>query len=94
VRNKGHLEGSIAEGYISEECLTFCSRFFNIDTKLNRVDRHASTAMTEPPAGLSIFNEIDYKRRGQNLHVFDGYEIQKMKQYILSNYDEVNYLVE
>ena len=28
VRNKACPEGSIAEGYISEECLTFCSRFF------------------------------------------------------------------
>ena len=28
VKNKARPEGSIAEGYISEECLTFCSRFF------------------------------------------------------------------
>jgi hypothetical protein len=27
VRNKAHPEGSIAEGYILEECMTFCSRF-------------------------------------------------------------------
>ena len=28
VKNKARPEGSIAEGYISEECHTFCSRFF------------------------------------------------------------------
>ena len=28
VKNKACPEGSIAEGYISEECLTFCSHFF------------------------------------------------------------------
>jgi hypothetical protein len=27
ARNKAHPEGSIAEGYILEECMTFCSHF-------------------------------------------------------------------
>ena len=63
VRNKAHPEGSIAEAYIAEECLTFCSRVLDVDTKLNRVDRHESTAVNEPPSGLSIFGEMDYKRR-------------------------------
>jgi hypothetical protein len=37
VRNKACPEGSIAEGYISEECLTFCSRFFEVvSPKLDR----------------------------------------------------------
>jgi hypothetical protein len=30
---QGSPEGSIAEGYILEECLTFCSRFLDVDTK-------------------------------------------------------------
>jgi len=50
VRNKAHLEGSIAK-----ECLTFCSRFLDVDTKLNHVDRHESTIVNEPPSGLSVF---------------------------------------
>ena len=53
VRNKAHPEGSIAEGYIAEECLTFCSRFLDVDTKLNYVDRHESTTVKEPPAVFS-----------------------------------------
>ena len=57
-------EGSIAEGYIREECLTFCSKFLDVDTKLNRVDRHESIVVNEPPSSLSIFAEMDYKRRG------------------------------
>ena len=63
MRNKVHPEGSIAEAYIAEECLTFCSRFLDVDTKLNRADRHESTAVNEPLSGLSIFGEMDYKRR-------------------------------
>ena len=45
VRNKVHLEGSIAEGYIVEECLTFCSRFLNVDTKTNRPEHHENMAV-------------------------------------------------
>ncbi|KAK1379855.1 hypothetical protein POM88_026599 [Heracleum sosnowskyi] len=31
VRNRSKPEGSIAEGYLAEECLTFCSRFLSGD---------------------------------------------------------------
>jgi hypothetical protein len=55
VRNKAHPKGSIAEGYILEECLTFCSRFLDVDTKDNRVDRDETVTVNEPPSGLSIF---------------------------------------
>ena len=40
VRNKAQPEGSIAEGYIAEECLTFCSRYLNdIETRFNHLRR-------------------------------------------------------
>ncbi|XP_074359670.1 uncharacterized protein LOC141699719 [Apium graveolens] len=31
VRNRSRPEGSIAEGYLAEECVTFCSRFLDVD---------------------------------------------------------------
>lgn len=31
VRNRSRPEGSIAEGYLAEECVTFCSRFLSVD---------------------------------------------------------------
>ena len=41
MRNRCHPEGSIAEGYLAEECLTFCSRYLNdVETKLNRRPRN------------------------------------------------------
>lgn len=41
VRNKAQPEGSIAEGYIADECLTFCSRYLNnIETVFNRPQRN------------------------------------------------------
>jgi hypothetical protein len=37
VRQKGRPEGSIAEGYLMQEILTFCSRYLDdIETKWNR----------------------------------------------------------
>ena len=36
VKNRAQPEGSIAEGYLVEECLTFCSRYLaGIETRFN-----------------------------------------------------------
>nr|GEW75054.1 hypothetical protein [Tanacetum cinerariifolium] len=41
VRNKSKPEGSIAEGYVAEEALTFSSHYFwDVTTKFNRPDRN------------------------------------------------------
>lgn len=41
VRNKARPEGSIAEAYIVDECLTFCSPYVEgVDTKFNRPHRY------------------------------------------------------
>ena len=94
VRNKTYPEGSIAKGYILEECLTFCSKFLDVDTKLNHVDRHERIAVNEPPSGLSIFAEMDYKRRGQTIEIIEGNEMLKMRHYIISNCDEARPWIE
>jgi hypothetical protein len=91
VKNKAQPEGSIAEGYISEECLTFCSNFFdNISTKLNRSERHESAAGSEPPCGLSIFGRLDYSRKGSIIEIISDIDLQRMRHYILSNCEEVS----
>ena len=41
-RNKRYPEGSIAEGYLAKECMTFCSRYLeDVETRLNRPSRNA-----------------------------------------------------
>ena len=41
LRNTARPEGSIAEAYVVDECLTFCSRYFDdIDTRWNRPGRN------------------------------------------------------
>ncbi|KAK5776571.1 hypothetical protein PVK06_044531 [Gossypium arboreum] len=40
--NKRYPEGSIAEGYLAEECMTFCSRYLeDVEIRLNRSSRNA-----------------------------------------------------
>ncbi|KAG8480938.1 hypothetical protein CXB51_025610 [Gossypium anomalum] len=40
-RNKRYPEGSIAKGYLVEECMTFCSRYLeDVETRLNRPSRN------------------------------------------------------
>lgn len=51
VRNKIRPEGSIAEGDITLECLTFCSRYIHeVETKFTR---HISSVMHNSPAGIN-----------------------------------------
>lgn len=48
VRNKAHPEGSIAEGYLVEECLIFCSRYLEgVETRFNRPVRNYDTVRDE-----------------------------------------------
>jgi hypothetical protein len=91
VKNKAQPKGSIEEGYVSEECLTFCSNFSdNISTKLNRSECHESAAGSEPPSGISIFGMLDYSRKGSIIEIISHIDIQRMRFYILSNCEEVS----
>jgi hypothetical protein len=41
IRNKARLEGSIAEAYVADEALTFCSRYMeDVETRFNRLPRN------------------------------------------------------
>ena len=53
VGNKARPEGSIAEGYIADEALTFCSMYFkDVETRFNRPERNADEVI---PRKLSVF---------------------------------------
>ncbi|OMO62810.1 Transposon, En/Spm-like protein [Corchorus capsularis] len=49
VRNKNHLEGCIAEGYLADECINFCSRYLDdsTQTRFNRPSRNYDVAGME-----------------------------------------------
>ncbi|WVZ05847.1 hypothetical protein V8G54_019193 [Vigna mungo] len=55
VCNKAQAEGSIVEGYMAEECLTFCSRYLDgIETVFNRLRR----VNDEPNIGSCTLNTL------------------------------------
>ncbi|XP_060171665.1 uncharacterized protein LOC132602887 [Lycium barbarum] len=60
VRNKARSEASIAEGYLAEETLTFCSRYMeDIETRFNRPRRVCDDPNDIEPSGTSsIFPQL------------------------------------
>ncbi|KAL5537822.1 hypothetical protein UlMin_043515 [Ulmus minor] len=65
VRNAAKPEGSIAKGYVIDEALTFCSRYFNdVETRFNSPDRNDDGI--HPTRQLSVFESYEHK---QELHV-------------------------
>jgi hypothetical protein len=50
--------------------------------------------VNEPPNGLSIFSEIDYKRRGNKIKNLENPELHNMRHYIITNCDEASKWVE
>jgi hypothetical protein len=76
VRNKAHPEGSIAEGYISEECMVFCSLLLkDVNTKLSHPEHHESATVNEPQSGLSVFGNSEYSKKGFIIEKVDSLEI-------------------
>jgi hypothetical protein len=72
VRNKASPEGCIAEGYIAEELLTFCSRYLESSrTVFNRPVRNPDDARGE----VKSFN-------------LDEKSLAQAHRYILFNSDE------
>lgn len=74
VRNRAHPEASIANGYLMEECLNFCSRYLeNVETKEKRPSRKRCHA-----------NDIGCAKKGKAV-VFDRISLEQAHRYILMN---------
>lgn len=89
VRNMARPEGSIAEAYIVDECLTFCSRYFNdVETRFNRPGRNS--ARDDSHTGdVSVFNHgVKFFGACQYLEA-DGADYDKMVYYVLRSCSEV-----
>ena len=77
VRNKAEPEGSIAEGYLAEEVLTFCSQYLEgIETQINRprrVDDYPN--QNECPTPSTIFPSI-----GRAVGASSAFELSVMEK--------------
>ncbi|XP_073112429.1 uncharacterized protein [Elaeis guineensis] len=88
VRNKARPEGSIARGYLANECLTFCSRYLNsVETKFNRVLRNDDRATSYQ--GLSIFVKDDCAKGAFKSYELNVQEFTQAQAYVLRNCEEV-----
>nr|GFB29213.1 hypothetical protein [Tanacetum cinerariifolium] len=78
VQNKAKPEGSIMEGYVAEEALTFSSHYFrDVTTKFNRPDRNV-----DPPLLMCQFQVFRSVCKSIGLWLvirFDAQELNKVK---------------
>ena len=86
VRNKARPEGSIAEAYVANEALTFCSRYMDdVETRFNRLPRNVG--FSDQSAYI-----VDVFGHGVNLiGAFDlsySEELDKLAWYVLHNCDQ------
>lgn len=94
VRNKAHPEGSIAEAYISNECLTFISRYLSeIETRFDREERNNDGRNETGEKKLFIFTPT--RPFGSSKYAdLSKEDVSEMHWYILSNCEEVDSYIE
>lgn len=88
VRNKNRPEGSIAEGYIVEECMLFCSKYLHdIETRFNQLERNADGENDNYP-GLSIFAPSGIPLGKGKCKSLTEEEVVQAREYVLKNCEE------
>ncbi|GJW64216.1 CACTA transposable element [Tanacetum coccineum] len=89
VRNKARPEGCIAEGYIAEEALTFCSHYLrNVPTKFNRPDRNDDGP--PPTSELQVFRSACTPKSAGVGKKLDHEVKKKLVWYVLDNSPEID----
>lgn len=90
VTNKARPEGSIAEAYIVNEAITFCSMYFReIETRFNQDERNIDVEHNQVDGGLSVFSQRVRPFSGKKYVMLDRKEVDKAHWYVLYNCDEV-----
>ena len=94
VRSKSHPEGSIAEAYVADERLTFCSRYLNsAETRFNRVERNEEGGERQNN-GLSIFTKMGRPLGQGNINVLFHDDWKQSQLYVIKNCDEAQSFIE
>ncbi|XP_075104365.1 uncharacterized protein LOC142178536 [Nicotiana tabacum] len=90
VRNKARPKGSIAEGYLIDECLTFCSMYLTgIETRFNREDRNNDGSSNKDEVILDIFSKSVRPFRYGNYDIIPKKDFDMARWYVLNNCEEV-----
>ncbi|XP_060974580.1 uncharacterized protein LOC133039684 [Cannabis sativa] len=94
VRNKSKPEGCIVEGYLADECLTFCSRYMEgVETKFNRQPRNYSNSEQNREM-LPIFQTTGRHLGKIDTKTLDEDTKTKAHRYVLFNCNVVDSFIE
>ena len=89
VRNRAYPEGSIAEGYTVEECLTFCSRFLEGTTRFTRTSRNPDPS--DNTKGMYMFDSVGEPiGKAFTVGQFDDQLLVQAHRYVLRHTDELD----
>ncbi|XP_023743615.2 uncharacterized protein LOC111891789 [Lactuca sativa] len=87
VRNKAKLEGSIAEGYVADEALTFCSMYLEgMQTKFNRADRNDDPGL--PKRQFSVFSSQCRTMSAKKIAELCNEAKKSLHWFVVNNCDE------
>jgi len=92
VRNRARPEGSIAEAYIADECLTFCSKYMDdVETRFNREPRNLGFS-NEEAYNVDVFGHGVHFTSASELK-YDENDFDQMVWYVLNNCSQVEKFV-
>ncbi|KAL4384710.1 hypothetical protein GQ457_15G016740 [Hibiscus cannabinus] len=92
-RNKHYPEGSIAEGYLVEECLTFCSRYLeDIDMGYNRPNKK-EVFITNDLAKTYLFGSYFEPIGSVEVAQLDDQSWVQVHRYVLFHRDSIDSLL-
>lgn len=96
VRNQRFPEGSIAKGYVAEECLSFCSLYLRdyVESKFGKSTTNEDMNSVSNPTGLDIFTMTGHLLGKGTPTKFDSETLQKAHQYALFNCVAIRPLIE
>ncbi|KAJ9542126.1 hypothetical protein OSB04_028632 [Centaurea solstitialis] len=88
VRNKARPEGSIAEGYVAEEALTFCSMYLqDVQTRFNRPERNEDVIVEKTK--LWVFESKCRPTSGTQAKHLDVSDKKNLEWFVLDSCEEV-----
>ena len=94
VHNKAYPKGSIAEAYIADECLTFCSRYLHgVENRFNRLDRNEDGGGSQHQ-GLPVFMKLGKPLGQVNIKVLSYDDWDCAHLFVLRNCEEVQPFME
>ena len=95
VRNKAIPEGSIAEGYIVQEAMTFSSQYLRgVQSKFSIRKRDNDLLKDKRNYSLEVFRPVGHPVGKNEYHYLSRHLLDKAKWFVLNNYPDVESYLE